>query len=1140
MVDGVPLMEVATTDRYTCPVCGVRDDAAGDVLVVLFDEDVEGVRRLLQPAPLDSACSNCGEVHRLHSGLVFVSTATGVAVVHGEELDVEAVLAAAGLADDPGLMPEVHSDEAAALGAVRRHLATLADEALLPFQVARADDEVAAWAQDAALSLRRQAVSAAVVVTPLLVAAVPETSAELEEQLADTVAELVAYRALATVLHGFDGTGDLVAALDDALLPSIVPGGALGRLGAVVLHGQGASAEVLAAAVALAWWFDAVDEAIPTDVASRWRSLALSWASAPRGPTGETGWPLAVPLDLIRRTIPSQQVRRWIEDAAPPGAAGRLMSWAVETGLVDAAELLESTALPEEARADLVEQARAARADELAPVLIALASQGWLDEVAAVMQARLPEVAGTALGVSLTREVVEMLWRDRRAARALALASDFLDLVDERPSAWMPPTEGVALLNELGNVARQLRRHGQAMTLYQEARDLLPRSDHRATQRPVLLRNIAIIERETGRPAAARALLTEVLDGDLEPRRRAETLESLALCLLQLGEHRAAALATAEAVDLAEHDGRDRGLVARMLLAAAQAASYDDDHAGAHEYAGRGVVAADALGDAYLSAAAATLTATSAVELDLPEAADEVAAAFTRVEQARADVLESELLDRLLATMTVRLRWATGEVDAMLATIADEELDDWNVGALAASALLEAGRPDEAATTAARAWTELLTVLAGDDVAAQDAVALRNARLLQDVTTQLALRALAAGDPAAGLELLRASELRANLLGALTTWPSDRRLEAADLLGRPAELLRVADPGMPVVLALDDADGARVLVARDADVSLVGSWEHGTLDAVRAEVAAATRRGAADGEPLAACPRWAAFSTDLGARLEPLLDGASAVLLLAVEALHGLPMHMVPVAGEPLCLAHPCVYGNSLLQVAGMRARVAAGRFPGRAGVVTVPRSKDRPGTRAVFEAAALRWSEVVGGHAEQVQTLVGPVADRAAVLALLAGTDTVLVACHGQGQPGYGRHGLLVAYGGQLPPVLMGTSADSSGRRFLLSWEELAGRSPAVVVSAACSSGSSSFALGGERVSVDRALVEGGTAVFFGPMWDVGVRHGLELAVGLVRHRLDGAPSWAHAWQALLHEMAPTTPAAAWQSFTLTGDWRY
>ena len=32
-----------------------------------------------------------------------------------------------------------------------------------------ADDEVAAWAQDAALSLRRQAVSAAVVVTPLLV-----------------------------------------------------------------------------------------------------------------------------------------------------------------------------------------------------------------------------------------------------------------------------------------------------------------------------------------------------------------------------------------------------------------------------------------------------------------------------------------------------------------------------------------------------------------------------------------------------------------------------------------------------------------------------------------------------------------------------------------------------------------------------------------------------------------------------------------------------------------------------------------------------------------------------------------------------------------------------------------------------------
>jgi hypothetical protein len=107
------------------------------------------------------------------------------------------------------------------------------------------------------------------------------------------------------------------------------------------------------------------------------------------------------------------------------------------------------------------------------------------------------------------------------------------------------------------------------------------------------------------------------------------------------------------------------------------------------------------------------------------------------------------------------------------------------------------------------------------------------------------------------------------------------------------------------------------------------------------------------------------------------------------------------------------------------------------------------------------------------------------------------------------------------------------------LSWDGIQPPTPGVVLTYACSSGSASIVVGGERVSLDRAFFAGGTHLFFGPMWDVAIDEGQELVNMLAARAFEGEMNWAATWQAVLADACSDVSPASWQSFVLIGDWR-
>ena len=79
----------------------------------------------------------------------------------------------------------------------------------------------------------------------------------------------------------------------------------------------------------------------------------------------------------------------------------------------------------------------------------------------------------------------------------------------------------------------------------------------------------------------------------------------------------------------------------------------------------------------------------------------------------------------------------------------------------------------------------------------------------------------------------------------------------------------------------------------------------------------------------------------------------------------------------------------------------------------------------------------------------------------------------------------------------------------------------------------------GGERVSLDRALLASGTRTFVGPLWDVAVEDATTFSVDVTRRFL-GGETWAEAWRQAVDDCAQSAAApASWQSFILVGDWR-
>jgi hypothetical protein len=245
------------------------------------------------------------------------------------------------------------------------------------------------------------------------------------------------------------------------------------------------------------------------------------------------------------------------------------------------------------------------------------------------------------------------------------------------------------------------------------------------------------------------------------------------------------------------------------------------------------------------------------------------------------------------------------------------------------------------------------------------------------------------------------------------------------------------------------------------------------------------------GDPFARVPHWQELSRRIGASL-PSLPLGTQVVIVPSSRLSDLPLHLCPVAdNQPLVVAHPCCYVPNLVVLQAIRerrsrsGREAAWR-PSRCGAVTSWKAGDLEEIKRVLIDGARRFIREMEAAGRTVTEAVGPAATPDSFLSMARSVDLLRIACHGIGKPDEGRHGFLLGDGDTVSPGLTDYVLSEEGKRFILEWDEIEGLTAPLVFSCSCSSGSSSYKSGGERLSLDRTLLLAGTDAYVAPFWDI------------------------------------------------------
>ncbi|MET9395634.1 CHAT domain-containing protein [Streptomyces sp. NPDC006624] len=261
---------------------------------------------------------------------------------------------------------------------------------------------------------------------------------------------------------------------------------------------------------------------------------------------------------------------------------------------------------------------------------------------------------------------------------------------------------------------------------------------------------------------------------------------------------------------------------------------------------------------------------------------------------------------------------------------------------------------------------------------------------------------------------------------------------------------------------------------------------------------------------------WDGFAS-LVAPLSRWTEPGDVVCLVPHGVLHDLPLHTLPVAGEPLLLRNPVTYSPSSAALLELLNR-------GTRGTAT------RTGTAAVF-GDSLGDLPMASGEARAVARLLSVEAATGAevtgdrVLGALGSRSLVHVAGHGRLSTGDGfEHGMELADGTL-------RASDLIGRRV----------AAGLVVLSGCETGVNEYRAGDEPVGLTRALLLGGSRTVIAGQWRV--VDGSAAALFSVFHRQLAA---GHGSADALHRAARAVagrPAERrhfyhWGAFVAVGDW--
>jgi tetratricopeptide (TPR) repeat protein len=714
----------------------------------------------------------------------------------------------------------------------------------------------------------------------------------------------------------------------------------------------------------------------------------------------------------------------------------------------------------------------------------------------------------------------------------------FLDAIGDKPwpiEETYPAETRFNLSLERSSALRYVGRLHEALSLAGKLAPLAATLPDPKAQRMLKL-NIAILERDTGRPDKAIEALTSLL-GECPDLERLDVLQSLAIAYQIVGRNEDAAAALAEATALGLADAK----VQAYLLAAEALA-----RANANQLKG-------AL-DLLAQLPAIDRDNRSAVLAELGAWAVVVTIDHGSARQFRARLKELVGAASHLA-MTAREAganlWArtTFEAIAFFADAFDRPDQASRAARLALEEVETQGGPTHAAMplfVAAKAFTD------GEFEGAREALSLVPQILRSrygGVANQEAALAGFHGLERGFERVTRAARLH----GA-----ADIDLRVIMELRREAFRHTRPDPSSTVPTrglyeALDDIEIAqlapgpgRVLVLEWLDVGGAGAFPQVTALGLKASpqvldlpplalkassIAPAIldrlEHWVGDGDPFN-LDSWRIVERWVKDALGPQIRPGDHIVVIEDHSASHLPWH---VALGPIAPVSYAASWSSLLRIAAMETA----RGDKGLGVSMVPRQDENEVIRVAFETTYAKLETMASRTAMRFLPVKGPTADTGAVFEIIGGSYLAVLLCHGIYLDMENEVALLVADAGRLPPK----SAAASHR---LSWRDIAQhpRAAQIIVSPACSSGAGFFAGLGERLGLFREFQRGGTRALIAPRWRSHAPTAGDLVVDLVaRHLVDGKQLGLATRNAALAAIERGVPPRHAWNLALEGDWR-
>lgn len=1110
-------------DRVTCPSCGYRTPytrGSGFFIDIARDAELRfpSVGHVMGDDPLVVTCANCASplepldwfcVFDRHDpfACTYVTSSSGP-----PELDL------------PAEHCLVTGDLATAQDAVNEHLRRIADD------VRRSCLALITYGDTAGVDVETALTKTRLAIATLFVPGVPEALEIFDDYICGVAPWYV--------LDAFRKRIEPAGALDAALPYWGIYEGARGRLAAVAGDRDAPPAQALASAFVLAWFADRSEIALDSQTQATWIARLIASLELSQGS------PIALDEGFLRRTIPEHAAWAFLVAGVEDQERFRhRVAAAKQAGLLpttDPVRFLQFEGTAEQRRERIVAFAGALTLDETSTAIELLARYTLVDEAEALIRPRLAWLAASPSGPSAVARVMRLFSDAAQPARALEL---FVEFWQSGGGERLSADATILLFREQGIALRLSGLVEQALESFEVARTRLADSDRPEAQEELLSRQMAVSYRDLGVMSKAKRWARRGLELAESAEGRADLLETLASCLMHDGEFEAAAAALEDATgprdEIIHSNPR---MMAGVLQQRAEVQALLGREAAAFESACDAAELAASLNDGshqatFVWASATSLMASVARRLGRRDTDTIVAEA----DQATQRGLEASAAAPAWrpSSLVARARLLAARDDVAALKELSDAAPNLGLHRLLAQAHFEHERWAPARAEFQQTWDHLLLSverqLQGD---ADPVDALRIAHEVQWWAGALALRDLRAGELTAR-QAVAAAELRSSVIAGLQSWPPEERPNARALVQDGEALVASLGDRVLVVTVLAGRNEVALLCAGPGGDRCLGVWPASALSDLRAELAQATRRARPRADPLASAPLWQRFSESIGEALAPVLAGASHAVLATATSLAGVPLHMVAVGGQLLCLRLACTYVPGLLGFAGLR------RFPRerpgfeRVGVVSVARGLDLAAAKQAFAAGADRAEAIAARHGAAVTALRATAATPEAVRGLFGAVDLAYLSCHGLARPGDGSHALLLAADDQLPPMLVGASEGARGTRHLLDWDAIEAPTPAVVLSAACSSGSATISLAGERLGLDRAFLRAGTRLFLGPLWDVAIDDAHALADGLLDAGLRRPGDWASAWRDVLADAVGSVAPSAWSSFALIGDSR-